>query len=50
MANAQSKVLVVVGVNKEGEIEVVGELKIETFMNNLQQSIDSNSLSGIKNF
>jgi len=42
MANAQSKGLVIVGVNKEGQIEGVGELKIEKIMNNLQQSLDSN--------
>ena len=42
MANAQSKGLVIVGANKEGQIEGVGELKIESFMNSLQQSIDSN--------
>lgn len=42
MANAKSKGLVIVGVNKIGQIEGVGELKIEDFMNNLQQSLDSN--------
>ncbi len=42
MANAQSKGLVIVGVNKKGQIEGVGESKIEDFMNNLQQSLDSN--------
>jgi len=43
MANAQSKGLVIIGVTKEDEKEGVGELKIEKFINNLQQSIDSNS-------
>jgi len=42
MANAQSKGLVILGINKRGQIEGVGELTIEDCMNNLQQSLDSN--------
>ena len=41
MANAQSKGLVLVGVTKTGIIEGVGDLSIEEFMNNLQQTLDS---------
>ncbi len=42
MANAKAKGLVIVGVTKIGQLEGIGELSSEQFMQNLQQELDSN--------